>query len=211
MSDAFLGSRDTYDAGELNEEACGEDPLALLRKWVDDAVAAQVTEPTACAVATVGPEGRPSNRIVLLRKIDHGLVFFTNYDSRKGRELAHNPNAALTLFWPDLQRQVRAEGWAEPVLGSESDAYFASRPRESQLASAASPQSKEVSSRDELELLVEEAQRRYPGEVPRPAHWGGFRLDPDRIEFWQGRPGRLHDRIVFELEAEAWRKFRLAP
>jgi pyridoxamine 5'-phosphate oxidase len=211
MGDEFLGRRESYEAGQLTEEDCGSDPIAFLRQWVEEATKAGLIEPTACALATVDPEGRPSNRIVLLRKIDDGLVFFTNYESRKGQELAKNPSAAMTLYWPQLQRQVRVEGTVARVSAAESDEYFAGRPYESRLAAAASPQSQKIRDRAVLDALVLELAAQHPDQVPRPLTWGGYRLTPERIEFWQGRPGRLHDRILFERTLGGWARFRLAP
>jgi pyridoxamine 5'-phosphate oxidase len=211
VSGDYLGPRDDYADGRLTEDDCGDDPVGLLRKWIDDATRANLTEPTACALATARPDGRPSNRIVLLRKIDEGLVFFTNYESRKGQELEANPFAAMTFFWPALQRQVRVEGTVARTSSQESDHYFASRPRQSRIAALASPQSRPVAGREELERRADELSERFPEEVPRPPHWGGYRLIPGSIEFWQGRPGRLHDRILFRKSAGRWVILRLAP
>ncbi|MCW5938572.1 MAG: pyridoxamine 5'-phosphate oxidase [Fimbriimonadaceae bacterium] len=211
MGADFLGRRLSYEAGRLTEEDCGSDPMAFLRLWIDEASEAGLIEPTACALATAGKDGRPSNRIVLLRKLDDGLVFFSNYESRKGQELATNPLAAMTFFWPQLQRQARIEGTVAKVSAAESDEYFAGRPYGSQLAAAASPQSQKIRDRAALTARAEELAAVYPDQVPRPSHWGGFRLTPEAIEFWQGRPGRLHDRILFERGPEGWARARLAP
>jgi pyridoxamine 5'-phosphate oxidase len=203
--------RDDYSAGGLDEGAAGHDPVALFARWLDEAVAAQVHEPNAMALATATPGGVPSSRIVLLKGFDaSGLVFYTGYASRKGRELETNPVAAATMLWHPLQRQVRVEGSVSRVSAAESDAYFASRPHGSQLSAAASPQSQVVADRDELERLRAEIADR-PGDVVRPRTWGGYRIALDVVEFWQGRPSRLHDRLRFERRGTAWARERLAP
>lgn len=209
--DSELGRYD-YRKGELLEEDLQSDPIQALKDWLEVAQAASVIEPMAMCLSTVNSEGRPSSRMVLLRGIDElGLRFFSNYESRKGHDLAVNPYAALNFWWSTLERQVRAEGRVQRLSDSESDAYFTSRPYESQLASAASPQSQVVPEREYLDRLVDELGSSYPTDVPRPSHWGGYVLVPDRIEFWQGRPARLHDRIEFVLQDKVWRKQRLAP
>ena len=190
------------------------DPLAELRRWYEEAVAAELPEPDAMALATATPEGVPSVRIVLLKGIDdRGLQFFTNYGSRKGRELEVNPRAAVTLYWQPLHRAVRAEGVVERLTEAESDAYFASRPRGSRLGAWASRQGAPIPDRATLESAFAEADERYPGEdVPRPAYWGGYRLVPHAIELWQGRRNRLHDREHFLREpGGGWRTERLSP
>jgi pyridoxamine 5'-phosphate oxidase len=189
-------------------------PLALIQAWYEEAVAEGLFEPDAMALATASPDGMPSVRIVLLKGIDdRGLRFFTNYGSRKGRELDANPRAAVTIHWATMHRVVRAEGAVERLTEEESDAYFASRGRESRLGAWASKQGTPIASREILEAAFAEAAERYPGEaVPRPEYWGGYRLVPDAIELWQGRPNRLHDREHF-LRADdgSWRSERLSP
>ena len=205
-----------YRAGQLRESDAPADPYALFGRWLDDAFAAKgrgvLPEPTAMVVAT-SDAGRPSARTVLLKAADAaGFVFYTNYDSRKGRELALDPQVALHFGWYPLQRQVRVEGLAEPTSAEDSDAYFASRPRGSQLGAWASAQSSTVGSADELADTYAAAEARFDGtEVPRPERWGGFRVAPQSIEFWQGQPSRMHDRLVYTRSAEGWGISRLAP
>jgi pyridoxamine 5'-phosphate oxidase len=190
------------------------DPIAEVRRWYDEAVAAGLPEPNAMALATASPDGMPSVRIVLLKGIDdRGLQFFTNYGSRKGRELDANPRAAATLYWQPLHRAVRAEGAVERLTGEESDAYFASRGRGSRLGAWASKQGTPIPARDVLEAALAEAAERYPGdEVERPGYWGGYRLVPSAIEFWEGRENRLHDREHFLRAGDgSWRSERLSP
>jgi pyridoxamine 5'-phosphate oxidase len=189
------------------------DPLAQFSAWYEHAVAAGLPEPEAMALATSSPEGLPSVRFVLLKGIDeHGVEFYTNYESRKGRELTANPHAALAILWKPLQRQVRLEGPVEVLTPEESDAYFASRSRGSQLGAWASRQSEAIPDREWLENRLAEVDASYVGEVPRPPHWGGFRLVPEAIEFWEGRPNRLHDREAFTRGVDgAWHSRRLSP
>lgn len=206
--------RSEYARDGLDETAAGDDPVALFVRWLDEAVAAGVHEPNAMALATATPDGRPSSRIVLLKGFDAaGLVFFTGYGSRKGRELAVNPFAAATMLWHPLQRQVRVEGEVSQVPEAESDAYFASRPRGSQIGAVASPQSQPIDGRDVLDHRVAEVEERFAGgDVERPAIWGGYRIAIESIEFWQGRVGRLHDRLRFtRTSAGGWTRERLAP
>ncbi len=204
-----LESRKEYTHGTLEKESLLENPLEQLQFWVSEASAAGILEPNGMTICTV-QNARPSSRVVLLRGIDSGLVFYTNYLSRKGTGIATNAHASAGFWWASQERQVRIEGKLEKVSRAESDAYFASRPYESQLASAASPQSQSIE-RPALEQLVTQMRIQYPESVPRPAHWGGYRLVPDYLEFWQGRRARLHDRIAYTLEGEAWIKQRLAP
>jgi pyridoxamine 5'-phosphate oxidase len=189
------------------------DPLQLAREWLADAVAAGVPEPDAAALATAVPGGRPSVRFVLMRGIDdHGARFYTNYGSRKARELDANPVAALALWWPALQRQLRLEGPVERLTGAESDAYFASRGRGSQLGAWASRQGSVIEGRERLEARAAEFDSKFGDVVPRPQWWGGFRLRPEIVEFWEGRPNRLHDRKHFVREPDGgWRAERLSP
>jgi pyridoxamine 5'-phosphate oxidase len=189
------------------------DPLEQFRHWYEYAVAAGLPEPEAMALATATPEGRPSVRFVLLKGIDErGVEFYTNYESRKGRELAANPQAALAILWRPLHRQVRVEGVVERLSAEESDAYFATRARLSRIGAWASNQSTEIPDREFLEARVAELEARYPGEdVPRPPYWGGYVLRPRAIEFWEGRPNRLHDRELFTRGADGWSSRRLSP
>jgi pyridoxamine 5'-phosphate oxidase len=188
------------------------DPLAQLAHWYEYAVAAGLPEPEAMALATATPEGAPSVRFVLLKGIDaRGVEFYTNYDSRKGRELAANPQAALAVLWKPLQRQVRLEGRVERLSPQESDAYFATRSRGSRLGAWASDQSREIPDREWLDGRLAAFDAQYPDEVPRPPHWGGYVLRPERIEFWEGRPNRLHDRELFTRDERGWTSVRLSP
>lgn len=205
--------RTEYARHGLTEAEAGPDPLALFHRWFGQALAASVPEPNAMTLATATPDGRPSARVVLLKVCDdRGLTFFTNYRSRKGRELANNPHAAVVFFWHAVERQVRVEGAVEQVTAAESDDYFATRPADSRLGAWASDQSEVIPGRDELERRHREFLARYPdGKVPRPPHWGGYRLVPAVWEFWQGRPGRLHDRLRYRRAAGGWVRDRLSP
>jgi pyridoxamine 5'-phosphate oxidase len=199
---------------ELREEDLPPEPLELLQRWLEDARSAGIEEPGAMTLATADASGRPSARVVLLRGADaRGLRFFTSYESAKARELEANPRAALALHWPELARQVRAAGSVERLPAAESDEYFASRPRRSRLAAWASPQSRPLASRDELDARVAELEREHQGrEVPRPPFWGGYRLRPDEWEFWSHRDDRLHDRFRYAPAAGGgWRIERLGP
>jgi len=204
--------RKSYELGELDEAQATGLPLKLFQSWLDEAMARDVSEPTAMTVATVGANGRPSTRVVLLKGCDErGLVWYTNYESRKGRELAGQPFAALQFHWVEMERVVRVEGRVEQVSAQESDAYFRSRPLDSRLGAWASPQSQVISSRAVLVANAAKAAAQHGLNPPRPPHWGGYRLVPDRWEFWQGRRSRLHDRLVYRLDADHWRLERLAP
>ncbi len=204
--------RRDYRNPPLDPAALADDPLTQLGRWVDDAVEAGVVEPNAMTLATADAAGRPSARIVLLRGLDHGLVFYTNYDSRKGRELTANPHAAAVLCWLELARQVRVTGTCTRVSDAESEQYWTTRPVGSRLAAAASPQSSVIVDTAELERRIERLRRRHPdGRVPRPAHWGGYRLGPDTVEFWLGRPDRRHERLRYRRRGARWIAERLAP
>ena len=204
--------RRDYRNPPLDEADLADDPLLQIGRWVDAAVDAGVTEPNAMTVATVGADGGPSARVVLLRGLDDGLVFYTNYRSRKGRDLAVDPRAAAVLCWVDLSRQIRVTGTCARVTAAESDAYWASRPPGSRLSAAASPQSSVIDDAEELTRRVAALRERYPdGDVPRPDHWGGFRLRPDAVELWQGRPDRLHERLQYRRDGGTWIVERLAP
>ncbi len=201
-------------ARTLDEADLHPDPVEQFRRWFDEALRSSSPQPTAMTLATADADGRPSARVVLLKGFDErGFVFYTNYESRKGRELDANPWAALVFFWPELERQVRIEGRVQRVAPVESDVYFRSRPRDSQLGARASRQSRVIDGRDVLDRRFEELRVRFEGgEVPRPEYWGGYRVIPESLEFWQGRPNRLHDRLRYDRVAgPAWSIRRLSP
>ncbi|HTH57716.1 MAG TPA: pyridoxamine 5'-phosphate oxidase, partial [Cyclobacteriaceae bacterium] len=206
--------RTDYSKSSLDITSVDKNPLTQFARWFDDALKSEVDEPNAFTLSTVSEDGRPSGRIVLLKGLEDGkFIFFSNYQSAKGKELDNNPACALTFFWPELERQVRIEGAASRVEESASEKYFQSRPRESQIGAWASPQSAVISGRAILDARVKELQKKFDGidKLPKPNQWGGYEVDPSEIEFWQGRPNRLHDRIVFYKVDGQWQVHRLAP
>jgi pyridoxamine 5'-phosphate oxidase len=208
----LAGIRRDYSLKTLDESQVDRDPMKQFGVWMAEAIHAQVPEPTAMNLATVDARGRPSSRIMLLKGIDpRGFVYYTNYASRKGRELAANPAAALCFLWKELERQVRIEGVIEKVTAAESDEYYATRPLGSRIGAWASPQSESIAAREWLEQRWAELAKQHGELPPRPPHWGGFRLLPDYVEFWQGRLSRLHDRVVYTRAENVWKISRLAP
>ena len=205
--------RKSYERAEINEEASSAAPGQQFSKWLEEAIAAQLPEPNAMTLATVGSDLRPSTRVVLIKGLDQrGIVWFTNYESRKGKEIAGNPHAALQFHWVELERVVRIEGRVEKISDEESDAYFHSRPLDSRIGAWASPQSEVISGRGELVANAAKFGAKFMLQPPRPPHWGGYRLLADRWEFWQGRRSRLHDRLRYTQQAGGdWLRERLAP
>jgi pyridoxamine 5'-phosphate oxidase len=206
--------RADYTLGNLSEESISPDPIHQFKRWFDEALNAQVMEPNAMTLSTVSASGLPSSRIVLLKDLqEKGFSFFTNYESRKAHEIGENTHVALLFFWPELQRQVRVEGLIEKLSTADSDEYFQSRPRGSQLGAVASPQSRPIPNRLYLEARVEEVESKYEGEayILRPDHWGGYVIRPMSVEFWQGRASRLHDRLLYTKVSDSWKITRLAP
>jgi pyridoxamine 5'-phosphate oxidase len=213
MTRSIADLRQNYTLQALNEADVDPDPIRQFQRWLDQAIAAELPEPNAMTLATATRDGIPSARIVLLKGLDaRGFAFYTNYESRKGQELADNPQAALVFLWTVLERQVRIEGQVEKVAAAETDAYFQSRPLASRLGAWASEQSRVIRDREVLEQRFAELKATYADEtVPRPPHWGGYRVIPRQIEFWQGRTSRLHDRLRYRLEQGNWLLERLAP
>lgn len=206
--------RREYSSLSLSRKELPNNPLEIVSAWIDQAIETKVNEPTAVIVGTATPEGRPSMRTVLLKEVVDGrFVFYTNYDSRKGKQIAANPHVALTFLWHELERQIHVEGTIERLPAAESDAYFAMRPYKSRVGARISPQSQPIPSREYIMMRFAAESLRFVGrEVPRPEHWGGFAVTPSRIEFWQGRDSRLHDRFLYELQADgSWSLERLAP
>ena len=212
MDHRIADLRKSYERAELDENAAAERPLAQFETWLKQAIDAQLPEPNAMTLATVGADGRPSTRIVLIKGVDErGIVWYSNFNSRKGQELAGNPMAALQFHWVELERVVRIEGPVEHVSAAEADAYYASRPLDSRIGAWASPQSQVIPSRGVLVAQAARYAAQFALSPPRPPHWGGFRLLPDRWEFWQGRKSRLHDRLRYRMVDGHWLRERLAP
>jgi pyridoxamine 5'-phosphate oxidase len=209
----FGEERRDYNRDSLDDRHLPPDPMTLFMQWMDEAMSSGNPEPTAMTLSTVDDKGHPSSRIVLLKKVEAGrLLFFTNYLSRKAQAMAHHEHVALHFHWQELERQVKINGWARVIDPGDSEAYFRTRPPDSQLAAWASPQSKEIPDRAFLEKSLEKYRAKFAGgEVPRPPLWGGYAVTPSRMEFWQGRKMRLHDRIEYRLEEGSWVKVRLAP
>lgn len=209
----FFDFRQNYTLGGLNIDQVLPDALEQFNQWLEQAMFAKIPEPNAMTLATATPQGKVSSRVVLLKEIDDkGLVFYTNYNSRKAAEISLNPMAALSFLWLELERQVRIEGILEKISPEKSDEYFASRPRENQIGAWSSDQSTEIASREELSRRFAELEEKYKGKsIPRPPYWGGYRLLAESVEFWQGGPGRIHDRILYTRTSAGWQRKRLAP
>lgn len=213
MTTSIADIRKDYKQHSLNESDIAANPFVQFEQWWNEAIASEIDEVNAMTLATATKDGMPSARIVLLKGYDsNGFVFFTNYNSHKGQELLENPQAALVFFWKELERQVRIEGLVEKVSEAESDEYFNSRPEGSRIGAWASPQSSAINDRSIIESNVDALTKQYTGQsIPRPAHWGGYRVKPQVIEFWQGRSSRLHDRFKFTATGDTWKRERLAP
>ncbi|HVA97711.1 MAG TPA: pyridoxamine 5'-phosphate oxidase [Bacteroidia bacterium] len=209
----IFSDRKNYTKDQLDEKLIEKNPIVQFEKWLELAIKADVEEPHVTVLSTATKTGKPSARIVLLRKFsENGFSFYTNYTSRKGKELAQNPYATLTFFWQSLEKQIRIEGIIEKQTKAESDEYFASRPHESKIGAWASPQSKTIKNRSEIDTAFAAYEKKFSRtEIPRPSHWGGYVLKPTIIEFWQGRKGRLHDRVLYTLKKNVWTISRLAP
>lgn len=215
-TDKYLDVRNDYQQSELGDEFLSISPFDLFAKWMEEAAKSNIYEPAAMTLATVDAKQQPHARMVLLKAFDKsGMVFYSNYESAKGRELISSNRASLSFFWPDFERQIRIEGMVEKTSSTESDKYFASRPKESQISAYISRQSQLVKNREELEAMVEKAKLEFANKpVPRPTNWGGYRVKPQKFEFWQGRPSRLHDRLQFILhptDPNQWNASRLFP
>ena len=209
---ALSDIRKSYEVGALGETDAAADPVAQFRRWLDEALDSDIMEATAMTLATADARGRPSSRTVLLKEVgEHGFVFYSNYQSRKGKELAENPHAALNFYWDVLERQVRVEGRVSKLSREASESYFHNRPRGSQLGALASNQSEVIESREVLEKRIEALDEKYPDEVPLPDDWGGYALEPESVEFWQGRPNRVHDRLRYTRQGDRWGLERLSP
>ncbi len=214
MEKDLANIRTDYTKLKLGEDMLQSNPFTQFEKWMNEALAQNVMEPNAMTIATVNTEGKPSLRVVLLKGFDEkGFVFFTNYESRKGEELLQNPSVALNFFWITMERQVRIEGIVKKIDEAASTSYFQSRPKESQISAWASPQSREVESREVLENKVQDLEKQYQSDavLPKPEFWGGYIVEPTYFEFWQGRANRLHDRLVFEKSENSWKMKRIAP
>ena len=200
-----------YRKSELDIQDLSDEPILLFQKWLSEVVILSI-DANAFVLSTVNPEGVPSSRVLLLKDVsENGFSFFTNYSSRKSKEIENNPNVCMNFFWKNFERQVRVTGIISKLSDQESEEYFNSRPYESRIGAWCSPQSKVIESRDVLENKFEELKKKYPNEVPRPQNWGGYTISPTQIEFWQGRASRLHDRFLYSKEGENWRIERLAP
>ena len=212
MKEELQNLRENYTQGNLNEQEVAPNPLDQFKTWFNQYKEAEPKDANAVVLATADAKGVVSSRVLLLKGVDKGgFEFYTNYNSHKGEQLAQNPQASLTFYWPELERQVRVEGAVEKMTDEESDAYFQSRPYASKIGAWTSPQSEEINSRAELEQREKQFKDKYPTEVPKPPHWGGYRLTPLKVEFWQGRPSRLHDRVLYQKKGEQWITTRLAP